>query len=109
MRDLVELAEKREAACKTEISELLASRSTMYEASPTRSSGTTSAAATAAPPPEPAADAEEGEMQDDEYEETVEAAAAKIEEAEKQMEAAQVRGVVGPTLQGSRADSCCYT
>lgn len=82
MRDLVALAEKREAACKAEISELLASRSTMYEAKPTRSRSPSPTAAE----PEPAAE----EEHDEDAEETVEAAAAKIEEAERRMDAAQV-------------------
>jgi len=96
MRDLVALAEKREAACKAEIGELLASRSTMYEAKPTRSRSPSPAAAE----PEPAAE----EEHDEDAEETVEAAAAKIEEAERRMEAAQVRGgyaLLDPKLQSA--------
>lgn len=98
MRDLVSLAEKREAACKDEISNLLASRSTMYESRPSSSQTSKAAAAAAAAPAPAAADAAEGEeqeqpeMQDEDNEETAEAAAAKIEEAERRMEAAQVRG-----------------
>lgn len=83
MRDLVALAEKREAACKDEISTLLASRSTMYEAAPARP-------ACLAAPPAPAEEQEE-EAEDDGCGETVEAAAAKIDEAEKRIEVAQVQ------------------
>lgn len=97
MHDLVALAEKREAACKEEISALLASRSTMYESRPSSSSQATkaaaAAAAAAAAEAESAGEAagEEQELQqDEEDEEAVEAAAAKIEEAEKRMEAVQV-------------------
>jgi hypothetical protein len=86
MHDLVALAEKREAACKEEISTLLASRSTMYEAAPTRPAAPAAAVAAVE-----AADAEEqGQQEDEELDETVEAAAAKIEEAGKRMEVAQV-------------------
>jgi hypothetical protein len=82
MRDLVALAEKREAACKDKISTLLASRSTMYEAAPARP-------ACSPAPPVPAEEQEE-EAEDDGSGETVEAAAAKIDEAEKRIELAQV-------------------
>jgi hypothetical protein len=106
MRDLVSLAEKREAACKDEISTLLASRSTMYEAPPAKracSPPAQAAAVTAATAPEQAA-AQEGAQQQEEdeegCEETLEAAAAKIDEAEKRMEVAQVgclwHGAAGP-------------
>jgi hypothetical protein len=82
MRDLVALAEKREAACKDEISTLLASRSTMYEAVPARP-----ACSPAAPAP---AEEQEVEAEDDGCGETMEAAAAKIDEAEKRIGLAQV-------------------
>lgn len=92
MRDLVSLAEKREAACKEEISTLLASRSTMYETVPVHKACSPAPPAAAAP----AAEAEqEEELEDDGCEETVAAAAAKIDEAEKRMEVAQVSGVGG--------------
>jgi hypothetical protein len=83
MRDLVALAEKREAACKDEISTLLASRSTMYEAAPARP-----ACSPAPPAPE---EQEEEQAEDDGCGETAEAAAAKIDEADKRIELAQVR------------------
>lgn len=90
MRDIVSLAERREAACKDEISTLLASRSTMYEAAPAWRACLPPAPAQAAPAavagPEQAAAQEEDEGR----EETLEAAAAKMDEAEKRMEVAKV-------------------
>lgn len=96
MRDLVSLAEKREAACKEEISTLLASRSNMYEVRPSaRTASPAPAAAAAEGGVAAAATNEEGGVQacdedDEECEESMEAAAAKIQEAAKRMEAAQV-------------------
>lgn len=97
MRDLVSLAERREAACKDEISTLLASRSTMYEATqarracsqPAQAAQAVSPAAVAGPEAEAAAQ-EAAQVEDEGCEETLEAAAAKIDEAEKRMEVAQV-------------------
>lgn len=94
MRDLVSLAERREAACKDEISTLLASRSTMYDAAPARRACSPPAPAQAAPAavagPEQTAAHEAAQEEDEGCEETLEAAAAKIHEAEKRMEVAQV-------------------
>jgi hypothetical protein len=94
MHDLVSLAEKREAACKEEISALLASRSTMYEAAPARPAAATAAAAAPAAAAADDAEEEQGQQEDEELEQTVEAAAAKIDEADKSMEVAQVRSHV---------------
>lgn len=84
MRDLVALAEKREAACKGEISQLLASRSAMFESSKAAAAVAAAAAAAAQEAAEKAmaegAQGDEGSA----------AAAARIEAAEKRMDAAQV-------------------
>lgn len=86
MRDLVALAEQREAACKSEIGQLLASRSAMFESSKAAAAVAAAAAAAAA---EAAAAAAAGPHS---AEEDMDAVNAKIEAAEKRMDAAQVRG-----------------
>jgi hypothetical protein len=96
MRGLVALAEQREAACKEQISDLLASRSTMYEAAPARQQAASPVLAAQGSADE---DVAAEQSQDDGFDETVEAAAAKIEEAEKRMEAAQVGVSTGLQLQ----------
>jgi hypothetical protein len=123
MRSLVALAEQREAACKAEVSRLLAARGSMYEAcappagrcTPAAPPGTSSsgsgstgagaegergaaaAAATAA-----AAAAEDcdgagsgGAEEEEEAAASCEAAAAQIEEAERRRADAQVGGCTG--------------
>ncbi|KAF8062960.1 hypothetical protein HT031_003799 [Scenedesmus sp. PABB004] len=85
MRELVALAERREAACKAEIGRLLAARSAMFESS--RAAAAAAAAATA-----PAADAaRERDGAPEPGDEGGEAAAARIEAAERRMDAAQVQ------------------
>jgi hypothetical protein len=85
MRELVALAEQREAACKSEIGQLLASRSAMFESS--KAAGAVAAAAAAAAA-EAAAAAAAGPHS---AEEDMDAVNARIEAAEKRMDAAQVR------------------
>ncbi|WIA19827.1 hypothetical protein OEZ85_005735 [Tetradesmus obliquus] len=85
MRDLVALAEQREAACKSEIGQLLASRSAMFESSKAAAAVAAAAAAAAA---EAAAAAAAGPHS---AEEDMDAVNAKIEAAEKRMDAAQVQ------------------
>jgi hypothetical protein len=85
MRELVSLAEHREAACKSEIGQLLASRSAMFESSKAAAAVAAAAAAAAA---EAAAAAAAGPRSADE---DMDAVNARIEAAEKRMDAAQVR------------------
>jgi 5-deoxy-D-glucuronate isomerase len=85
MRELVALAEHREAACKSEIGQLLASRSAMFESSKAAAAVAAAAAAAAA---EAAAAAAAGPHSADE---DMDAVNARIEAAEKRMDAAQVR------------------
>jgi hypothetical protein len=85
MRELVALAEHREAACKSEIGQLLASRSAMFESSKAAAAVAAAAAAAAA---EAAAAAAAGPHDADE---DMDAVNARIEAAEKRMDAAQVR------------------
>lgn len=103
MKELVALAERREAACKAEVSQLLANRSAMYEAG-NAAHGSAAAAAplsTAVAEAEAAAEAAEAEAQaqaaaaegslaDEEDVPSAEAAAAKIAEAERRMDVVQV-------------------
>jgi hypothetical protein len=93
MRELVALAEQREASCKSEIGQLLASRSAMFESSKAAAAVAAAAAAAAA---EAAAAAAAGPHS---AEEDMDAVNARIEAAEKRMDAAQVRGYLGKTKQ----------
>lgn len=88
MRDLVALAEQREAGCKAEISQLLASRSAMFESSKAAAAVAAAAAAAAAAALEAARAAGAGPYS---AEEDLEAVNARIEAAEKRMDTAQVR------------------
>eukprot|EP00879_Flechtneria_rotunda_P017327 GHRR01018151.1.p1 GENE.GHRR01018151.1~~GHRR01018151.1.p1 ORF type:complete len:898 (+),score=438.17 GHRR01018151.1:161-2854(+) len=85
MHDLVALAESREAACKAEITQLLANRSAMFESSKAAEAAAEAAAAAAAE-----AQAAAAAANGDEGEENLEAANARVEAAEKRMDAAQV-------------------
>ncbi|KAF6261763.1 hypothetical protein COO60DRAFT_1636588 [Scenedesmus sp. NREL 46B-D3] len=85
MHELVALAEHREAACKSEISQLLASRSAMFQSSKAAAAVVAAAAAAAA---EAAAAAAAGPHSADE---DMDAVNASIEAAEKRMDDAQVQ------------------
>jgi FKBP-type peptidyl-prolyl cis-trans isomerase len=84
MHELVAIAERREAACKAEIGQLLASRSAMFESSKAAAAMAAAAAAAA----EEAA--EEANAAGQQEEEDVEAAHARIEAAERRMDMTQV-------------------
>jgi len=84
MHELVAIAERREAACKAEIGQLLASRSAMFESSKAAAAMAAAAAAAA----EEAA--EQAKAAGQQGEEDVEAAHARIEAAERRMDMTQV-------------------
>jgi hypothetical protein len=104
MRELVSLAEHREAACKSEIGQLLASRSAIFESSKAAAAVAAAAAAAAA---EAAAAAAAGPHSADE---DMDAVNARIEAAEKRMDAAQVRWACDVSQQPSLIIDCpaCY-